>query len=281
MQTIIPNQSKFNEITQKIKQDGVKNLHFLSDFDRTLTYGTLIGKKTSSIISILRDNHYLTANYSQKAQALFDKFYKWEIDPDLSISQKKQIMQKWWRSHFELLIQSGLHKADLESIVEKGNLVLRKGVREFLKKLNKLNIPIIIFSSSGAGEAIEIFFEKNKINFQNVYFVINRFRWNKSGKAKEVVEPIIHSFNKDETLLKDFKPIFEAVKDRKNVILMGDNLGDLGMVEGFDYNNLFTIGFLNSCHDQLEQAFYKSFDVIFKGDGALESAKLVSWFLGS
>jgi hypothetical protein len=34
-------------------------------------------------------------------------------------------------------------------------------------------------------------------------------------------EPIIHSFNKDETVVKNF-PIYEEIKDRKNILLLGD-----------------------------------------------------------
>ena len=56
---------------------------------------------------------------------------------------------------------------------------------------------------------------------------------------------IITSWSKDETVLKEFPEIYNKIKDRKNVILIGDELGDVGMIEGFDYDNLLKIGFLN------------------------------------
>jgi len=61
-----------------------------------------------------------------------------------------------------------------------------------------------------------------------------------NGKAIAVREPIIHSFNKDETVVKNF-PIYKDIKDRKNIILLGDGLGDAHMADGFDYENIIKI----------------------------------------
>jgi 5'-nucleotidase len=61
-----------------------------------------------------------------------------------------------------------------------------------------------------------------------------------------VKDPIIHVFNKDETSLATMSHIYKQIQYRKNVILLGDSLGDVGMVTGFDYVNLLKIGFLNA-----------------------------------
>ena len=51
------------------------------------------------------------------------------------------------------------------------------------------------------------------------------------------------------------------------MILLGDSLGDLGMIEGFEYGHLLKIDFLNSDYDQSRSAYEKSFDVVLEGDG--------------
>jgi len=95
----------------------------------------------------------------------------------------------------------------------------------------------------------------------------NAFIWDESGRAIGVREPIIHSYNKDETLIQNF-PFFSEIKNRRNVILLGDSLGDVGMVEGFEYDNLLKIGFLNGRVEENLESFKKVYDVIILGDSS-------------
>ena len=107
----------------------MKKIHILTDFDRTLSYSMLEdGVKISPIISVLRNNGYLSKEYSAEAKALFEKYHPIEINPDISIKEKKNEMKNWWDSHNELLIQSGLNKKDLKSIVESATIKLRKEI---------------------------------------------------------------------------------------------------------------------------------------------------------
>ena len=236
MKAIIPNPRNLEVLKNKIK--GYGNLHVISDFDRTLTYGFIDGKKTPSIISILRDGNYLEEGYSSKAHAFFDKYHPIEIDPNIPLEDKRKVMKKWWDLHNRLLIESNLSKSDLQNIVDNGHVRFREGINDFLDILNENNIPLIIFSASGCGDAIEMFFDKIGRNYSNIYYVTNKFDWNEKGTAISVNEPVIHCMNKDETILKEISEIYNVIKNRKNVILLGDSVGDLGMVEGFDYENL-------------------------------------------
>jgi len=61
--------------------------------------------------------------------------------------------------------------------------------------------------------------------------------------------------NKDETILKEIPEVYSAIKDRRNIILLGDNVGDLGMIEGFDYKNLLKVGFLNFDYDKSREEY--------------------------
>ena len=75
--------------------------------------------------------------------------------------------------------------------------------------------------------------------------------------------------NKDETILHDF-PVYDLVKNRKNVLLLGDTLEDVGMIEGFDYANLIKIGFLNeNVKDNLAH-YKKKYDIIILNDSSIE-----------
>ena len=111
-----------------------------------------------------------------------------------------------------------------------------------------------------------MFFENEGMNYNNIIYVTNKFEWDDNGKAIRMKEPVIHSMNKDETVLKDL-PDYDRIKNRKNVLLFGDSLGDLGMVEGFNYDNLLSVGFLNGDADKLKSIYEEKFDVVLIGDG--------------
>jgi 5'-nucleotidase len=175
-------------------------------------------------------------------------------------------MKEWWEKHYELLIESGLTKSDLKDIVKSERVKIRERVPEFLDYLNKNKIPLIIIYSSGCGDVIKMFFKKIYKDFQNVYYITNKFNW-KEGKAISVKKPLIHAMNKDETLIKKYPKAFKSVKNRRNAILLGDSLGDVGMVKGFDYKNLIKIGFLNKSYNKSPEEYKKNFDIILEGDG--------------
>ncbi|MFA6466966.1 MAG: hypothetical protein WCV71_03835 [Patescibacteria group bacterium] len=266
MSVIISHEKKLKQAIAKIKVAGPDNLHVLSDFDRTLTYAYADGQKVPSLIAILRNGHYLSKDYAQKAHALFDKYHPLEIDPQLSLAAKKTAMNKWWRSHIKLLIKSGLNKKDLELIASDKQIRFRKGLNSFLNTLQRKNIPLVILSASGVGEAVKIYFKQNKKNYSNIHYITSSLVWNKAGQAIAIKEPIIHSLSKDETLIKDFPKIYQQIKNRKNVLLLGDSLADVDMIKGFDYDNLIKIGFLNYNTPQQKKYFLKNFDIVIEGD---------------
>lgn len=270
MKEIIKNPEKLKEKKDIFKAEGLDKMHILSDFDRTLTYGSVGGIKTPSIISMLRDGKHLSEEYARKARALYDKYHKYEIDLSLSEAERKKLMRAWWNTHNKLLVESGLSYSDLEDIVENGHVRFREGVEEFLDWTYQNNVPMVIMSASGCGDAIKLFFEKIGKDYPNIHYVTNQFEWDENGKAIAPKEPVIHSLNKDETVLSELPEVYKVVKDRKNVILLGDSLHDLGMIDGFEYDNLIRIGFQNDVSANLNNEYEKKFDVVLKGDGDFE-----------
>ncbi len=265
---IIPNQNEFEIKIAIFKNEGIEKIHILSDFDRTLTKAFVNNKKFPSIISQLYDGSHLTEDYTKKAQALRDKYYPIEINPNIPIEEKKKAMEEWWRTHKKLLIESGLNLKDVQDIVDNGNLEFREGAEEFFDLTHENKIPLIVFSSSGIGEAIILYFKKINKDYDNIHIITNSMNYNENGNAVSFKEPIIHVFNKGEIALKGL-PIMKELKNRKNVILLGDSLGDLDMVQGFDYDNLIKIGFYNYEEESLED-FKKNFDVIILNDGKMD-----------
>jgi len=262
----IAKQKDLKEIKDKILKQGAKSIFVLADFDRTLVKAFVDGKRVSSLISVLRDEDYLTPDYPDKAKALFEKYHAVEMDLDISLEEKSQLMKEWWTKHFELLIASGLNKKDLEKAVESNNLVLRDGIPKFLNTLKDNNIPLVILSSSGLGqEAISLYLEKKDLLSDNIDIISNSFEWDKEGKAISVKEPIIHMLNKK---IGDYS--VETIKDKTNVLLLGDSLSDVEMIQGFDYENVIKIVFLNEDVDNNLERYKEVYDIVITNDSSAE-----------
>ena len=263
---LISNPEKLEQSKKGFTKGETKTIHVLADFDRTLTTAFVDGKSIPSLISVLRDGSYLTPDYAEKANTLYAKYHPIEIDPKIPLNEKKRAMLEWWKTHFALLVECGLNKSDLEKVVNSDKAKFRDGAQEFIQTLKKKNIPLVIMSSSGlGGDAIRMYLEKAKMLFDNIHIISNAFEWDKNGNAVKMKEPIIHVLNKDETAIQNF-PVFEIIKDRKNVLLLGDSLGDIGMVEGFDFENLIKIGFLNEKIEESIKDYEKNFDIVILHD---------------
>lgn len=248
---------------------GLNSLHVLSDFDRTLTKVFIGSKNTPSVISILRNGNYLTPGYAAKAHELYNKYHAIEINHGISRAKRKLAMAQWWNKHFDLLIKSGLNKNDLQKIARSRGTKFRAGFRTFVNFLRNHRIPMIILSSSGlGGDVIKMRLEVEKIFYNNIHIISNVWRWDKNGFALGVKPPIIHALNKNETIIKNLS-IIKAIQHRKNILLLGDNPEDLDMLDGFNYNNVITIGFLNKNIKASLPHYQTKFDVLILNDSSL------------
>jgi len=268
---IISNPYNFEKRKKHIINESFRNLHFISDFDRTLTHAFIDGgEHVPSLISVLRDENYLIEGYSDKARTLFKQYHPIEIDNSISFKKRKKAMEEWWTKHAELLIKSGLNKKDLEKIAKSKRIKFRKKTLEMITLLNQQNVPFIIFSASGIGDESIIYTLKyHDLYYPNINIISNKYIWDKNGNAIDYNKPLIHTFNKDETLIKK-SLAYSKIKDRKNVILLGDSLGDVEMVKGFNYKNLLKIGFLNSDIEKNLKEYKKHYDVVIINDSSME-----------
>ena len=240
----------------------------MADFDKTLTRAFVDWKKRPSLISVLRSQKILWEEYSKKAYDLFDYYNTIEIDPNISMIEKKKEMTIWWQKHLELLIESWLSKKDIDKAINSWIIHFREGAVKFLKETRSKNIPLIIISANGLwADSNLLFLKQNNVDFENISIISNKFIWNEKWIAIWYEKPIIHVFNKDETVLNDFPEIHMKIINRKNVILLGDSLWDPHMVDGFDYDNLLKIWFLNEKEEELLLEYKKRYDVIIIWDG--------------
>ncbi len=234
------------ESIKSLLAEGPERVHVLADFDGTLTKKFYNGQKRPSLISILRDDpRYLGPDYAKRAHALYDHFGALEHDLKIPLSERKEAMMEWWITHKKLLIEVGLTRQHVEEAVRSGHIDFRDHAFEFVHRLDQLEIPLVILSASGLGDAVPIFMESTGCNLPNVHYIVNSMIWDAEGRAIDFETPTIHSLNKDETAIDDCPVIRAAIKDRVNVLLLGDSVSDVEMVTGFPYQKLLKIGFVD------------------------------------
>lgn len=265
---VIPDKKKLENLKRKISEDGIEKFHVVADFDRTLTKAFVNGEKASTVIAQIRNGNYLTPDYAPEAHRLFDFYHPIEINPKIPAKEKNAKMQEWWTKHFELLIKCGLTKQIMNEIVKKRELKFREKALDFIDYLHEKNIPLVIISA-GPGDMIEQYLRQEKRLYDNTKIIANFLKFDEKGKAIGVHEPIIHSCNKHEIEIKkhDF---YEKIRRRTNVLLLGDGLEDLGMIEEFPHKYLIKIGYLNEEPEKSLEDFRKSFDVIILNDGSMD-----------
>lgn len=268
MKIIYSNKEESEKILENIKKNWVKKLHILTDFDNTLTKAFVDSKRTPSLLAILRDHsEILWEQFAIEDTKLFEKFHPIEIDPNISQEEKNIEMTNWWTKSFELIIKYWFKKEDSEKLVELWNNIFREWVVDFLRKLKDNDIPIVIISASWIWvEPIKYFFKKNNSFYDNIKIISNDFMWDENWKAISYKKPIIHSFNKSETVLKDRPEIYKNIEKRKNIILLWDSLWDHHMVDWFEYDNLINIWFLNYNEEKLIEEYKKRYDIIITWD---------------
>lgn len=261
------NEKLLKEKMREIKSQGIDTVHVVSDFDSTLTKCFFDGKKIPSLIALIREGGYLTADYPKKAFALFDTYHSIEIDDSLDHEYKFSKMQEWWELHEKLLIESKMHQKVIDDILERHPKMFREGTISFLDYLNFHNVPLLIFSS-GIGNFIEGYLKKENKLTSNIHILSNTFNFNSEGYATGYKNPIVHIMNKSETKIED-KKYRDLISQRRNVILLGDSLGDVGMVDDLETQLIIKIGFLNEDVENKLELYKAQFDVVITNDGSM------------
>ena len=225
-----------SRVKESLPIDNLDNVYVVTDFDRTITNGS-----SQTSWSILASSDLVPKSYVSERQELYDFYRPIEISDEVDYEYKLKMMKEWFQKHIELFVKYKISKQVFEEAATNLRIMeFRPYASEFIKYLHDNNIPLIIISA-GIGNFIESFLEHNDCNFDNIYISSNKILF-ENDVAVGVGENIIHSFNKNEVSLPD--DIREKIKGRDTVILLGDQVSDLNMVDKSNHRSVYTVGFL-------------------------------------
>ena len=252
-----------SEIKSFLPLKDLDNIYVIADFDRTFTKGN---SKTSW--SILAGSDLVPKSYVQERQELYDYYRPIEISETVDYSFKMKSMREWFQKHIELFVKYKLSEEVFkEAATNLRVMEFRTYAKEFIEFLHKNNIPLI-FISAGIGNFIESFLKHSNCYYDNIYISSNKIIF-KDSIAVGVENNIIHSFNKNEVSLP--ANVIEKVKDRNNVILLGDQVNDLKMVDKNNHNLVVSVGFLTS-KEQLD-TMKSNFDIVCEENDSYDKVK--------
>ncbi len=267
---VIKDKEGLFEKIQNMKKEGLDNLYVISDFEKTFNKELVNERKFKSPVSLIRDGGYLENNYPERSYALYDKYNPIEVDFSIPLQIRKEKMYEWCSTHIKLMSECKMNKKVIEEIIKEEGFKLREYLDIFLKELFQSRIPLIIFSS-GIGDIIDLYLKEKNLLYSNISVISNYYQWDENGFAKPYYKgnKIIHCLNKEDTEIKD-TPSYNLVKDRKNVIVIGDSLEDSKMAINFKYNNIISIGFLNSDIEEKLEIYKNTFDIVITKDGSFK-----------
>eukprot|EP00092_Neocalanus_flemingeri_P061227 GFUD01073571.1.p1 GENE.GFUD01073571.1~~GFUD01073571.1.p1 ORF type:complete len:304 (-),score=89.29 GFUD01073571.1:26-937(-) len=266
----VADMTKVQSKLQQIISGGPDHLQFIVDFDYTLSRAHKDGKLVDCSWGVLENFQELPSDYHKKVKVVKDKYYPIEIDMSISLEKKIPIMIEWYKKANGLLSESGVNRSWFPRMVAESNCELRDDTHLLLNRLNHARVPVLVLSA-GLGDLISHIMSHFGVLHGNTTLVSNFLDYDQEGKVVGLKEDdgLIHMYNKSESILKRSQG--DNYADRKNVVLLGDSLGDLKMADGVkDPNVVLTVGFLNKNIEESLETYKKSFDIVLVDDQTMD-----------
>lgn len=260
---------KVERIINEFICGGSERMQFVSDFDFTITkQRTDDNIAVLSSFGIFNECKSLPPYFKTESDKLFHKYRPIEIDPHMAIEEKVQYMIEWWTKSAELTSGFPFDQSEIDDIAGKFKSALRDRTHELFGALLRLQIPVLVFSA-GLGNSVVSVLQQANIMHPNVKVVSNFLQF-RDGLLDGFQQPMIHTFNKNETVL-DGSEYYELVHTRDHIIVMGDSLGDADMANGVPASShILKIGFLFDHVEANMQKYMNTFDIVLVDDQTMD-----------
>ena len=266
-----------------------KSVAVITDFDYTITtpidYKTGLKYKSSYY---LYDEDMIGGDqkkFNEKRQALADIYSKYEFNSSYDLQTRNEKMKEWYTKNIYLYFNEKFTLDSIDKMTNKckNNILFRKNAKEYLELLISMDIPIII-ESGGITQFIIAILKtifpniQQLISEKKIMVVSNSFTFDEKTKGCNGLEhEVIYCFNKEEFL---GNVVNKEFPELKNVLVLGDNLGDADSVKNINVSkeNVTGFGFVNLPIDVLNDEnkkedrekkineYKKTFDVALVGD---------------
>jgi cytosolic 5'-nucleotidase 3 len=260
---IIPNEKEFNEKLKRLILGGKDNLHVISDFDATLSKSLSSNEKSNTTFGKIQNSGLLGESFERKSKELKDYYQPIEHSIGLAKEEKAVKMREWTVKAWNLIVESKLNRSLIDEINENQKIEMRLGALDFVTDVTSIDIPLLIYSG-GIKEIIDGALKEEA----SMEVLSNYFLFDDQGEINGWIPKLIDSSAKTGDYIKQFSH-FEKIKEKDHVIVMGDLVEDLRVLEGLDHQVELKIGFLNRNVEENLDIFKEKFDVVIINDGPM------------
>jgi len=250
----------------KEKLKSFKNLEYsdffvITDFDHTIT-------TPESETSVGLIPHFIGGKLLEKRTKIFEHYRPLELDYTINYEDKKKLMREWAQKSFELL-KEYITEDNVKQAVKNANIFFRDGVKEFLINMHNKNVPVIVMSS-GVGNVVREFLEKENCLFSNMTIVSNFFDF-KEEKTKIDLNNIMATSNKE--YLRIPEKFRKEISMKSKSLLFGDLIEDIKMMDKEKLKHTLTFGFLDIQIEENLKRYQENFDVVLTEIGDFNDVK--------
>ncbi len=235
------------------KQIDYNNLFVAFDYDRTIT-------SHDSVTSweILEESQKLDKNYIIDSKKLYDYYRKIEIDSSIDTIEKERLMDQWMNEQISLLMKYGVNEQNFNELLNLTNkMKFRNGLEDFFKQMNLLGIPVIVISA-GLGNVVIKSLKENNCLLDNVTVISNILSFN--NNLIEINGFKINSINKSRVFIPN--GFSKQIENKSSLILFGDQISDLLIMQNFNVPNKISVGFLSSDTKNSLEEYRRHFDIV-------------------
>jgi HAD superfamily hydrolase (TIGR01544 family) len=224
------------------------DLLVITDFDATITTGD-----SDQCHDLCAISPHMSEDFRKEFAPLLD----WSTNTDIDGVE-------WWDVAHGHMIKHGMPPRQMiPRIVREARMVPRPGALELLKRLQELDVPVLIVSA-GLSDIIEEFLRQYGALSENVTVCSNRLNYAADSTPKSVSpSPPITSFTKGYAY-SSASSFFEAHKARRQLIVLGDSITDTDASKNVPHDHCLSVGFLNSRPSGI--AHMETFDAVVMGN---------------
>ncbi len=221
-----------------------ENFYILIDFDRTLTKGNSI-----SGWRVLYYSGLLGDNFTKRYDEIHDRY--------------KQTWEHRFKAYIDLLHERNFDNKLVKEAVKRTNLQLRDGAKEFLLKMQNMNIPVIIVSCS-LKNVIKEYLKFNGCYYDNISIYAN---YCSMGTEEKDIYSVTPKTKNQITFSKDMKKVIET---KDFALLFGDIVDDVNMVMKDKLKKTITVGFLDQKIEENLELYKSTFDIVLTDNASFK-----------
>lgn len=248
----VNNKEKVNKLKELMNKD---NICVFMDYDKTIT-----SSKSDDSWDASANQEVMGENITKDMDKYYQKYGSIEFDYQINKDKREKYIIEWYDKCMDLYYQYGLTKDKLKKSIDNSQLILREGAKDFLFKLYRNNIPVIILSA-GIGNVIEQCLKKEQCYYNNITIISNFIKFDENGNMIKFSDNMIHSLNKNIDKLSDYR-LKEKIKEKEYRVVIGDLIEDINMMGEYPEEKSLKIGFLNKNVTENLEVYQKNFDIV-------------------